>query len=244
SPRPCQTRVALERSRRQPSPPALAPARASHESAAQTVARRNGIPFRVRRARHLANASGESVSLSGQRRYHGSPVSARRVQLRSVRRQLELARADLDAGELSHHRVSAKIPPLLRGRFQSRVSDRLRPFHHDPRSCGRTFTSIDDAVLERRRRSAARVEVSLQTRDRSALQRLPAVPRILSWRQRSRRRRFASNRLDGTRGEIASASKRSTKAQSKRASCKHCRRAPNGVRHWFKQVDAPLLYYV
>ncbi len=37
-----------------------------------------------------------------------------------------------------HHRVAAKIPPLLRRRFQSRMSDRFREIHHPQRSRRRT----------------------------------------------------------------------------------------------------------
>ena len=43
----------------------------------------------------------------------------------AVRRQLQLARADLDAGELPPDRVAAEVPPLLRRRLQGRVPDRL-----------------------------------------------------------------------------------------------------------------------
>jgi hypothetical protein len=49
---------------------------------------------------------------------------------RTVRRQLELARADLDAGELPAHRIAAKVSSLLRRRFQDRMSDGFGQFHH------------------------------------------------------------------------------------------------------------------
>ena len=52
-----------------------------------------------------------------------SPAS----RLRHVRRQLELARADLVPGQLPDHRVAAEVPPLLRRRLQGRVPDRLGP---------------------------------------------------------------------------------------------------------------------
>ena len=47
-------------------------------------------------------------------------------RLGPVRRQLELARADLVPGQLPDHRVAAEVPPLLRRRLQGRVPDRLR----------------------------------------------------------------------------------------------------------------------
>ena len=48
---------------------------------------------------------------------------------RPLRRQLELARADLVPGQLPADRVAAEVPPLLRRRLQGRVPDRLR--QHD-----------------------------------------------------------------------------------------------------------------
>ena len=55
---------------------------------------------------------------------HGA-LRARRVGLGAVRRQLELARADLVPGQLPDHRVAAEVPPLLRRRLQGRVPHRL-----------------------------------------------------------------------------------------------------------------------
>ena len=58
-----------------------------------------------------------------------------RIGLRPVRRQLELARADLVSGQLPDHRIAAEVPPLLRRRFQGGMPDRLRQLcHHLPRS--------------------------------------------------------------------------------------------------------------
>ena len=46
---------------------------------------------------------------------------------RPVRRQLQLARADLVSGELPADRVAAEVPPLPRRRLQGRVPHRLGP---------------------------------------------------------------------------------------------------------------------
>ena len=58
---------------------------------------------------------------------------------RPVRRQLQLARADLVPGQLPAHRVAAEVPPLLRRRLQGRVPDRLGqladPLARSPTSC-------------------------------------------------------------------------------------------------------------
>ena len=67
-----------------------------------------------------------------------SALLAGRIRLRAVRRQLQLARPDLVAGQLSAHRVAAEVPPLLRRRFQDRMPDRLREIHHHQRGGRRT----------------------------------------------------------------------------------------------------------
>ena len=63
------------------------------------------------------------------RRRAGVPrrLPAGGVRQRHVRRQLELARADLDAGERADHPRAAAVLPLLRRRLHGRVPDRLRP---------------------------------------------------------------------------------------------------------------------
>ena len=62
----------------------------------------------------------------GRRGAHGA-LRAGRIGLGPVRRQLQLARPDLVAGELPDHRVAAEVSSLLRRRFQGRMPDRLRP---------------------------------------------------------------------------------------------------------------------
>ncbi len=81
---------------------------------------------RLRRARAVAASPATTRTCSSvggttlRRR-----LPARRVRHRAVRRQLQLARADLVAGQLPAHRVAAEVPPLLRRRLQGRVPDRL-----------------------------------------------------------------------------------------------------------------------
>ena len=52
-------------------------------------------------------------------------LSARRVGHRHVRRQLQLARPDLDAGECAAHSGAAELLPVLWRRLQSRMPDRF-----------------------------------------------------------------------------------------------------------------------
>src|SRR5271167_1441136 len=103
-------------------------------------ARRNGVPERPRRAGAFKNPRGETVSPRMRRHDARSPLLAGRSVLRTVRRELQLARAGLDADELSAHRVAAKVPSLLRRRFQSRVPDWLGKIH-DPERGGRRIVA-------------------------------------------------------------------------------------------------------
>ena len=54
-------------------------------------------------------------------------LPAGRVRHRHVRRQLELARADLDAGQRPHHPGAVAVLQLLRRRLHRGMPDRLRP---------------------------------------------------------------------------------------------------------------------
>ena len=54
-------------------------------------------------------------------------LPAGRVRFRHVRRQLELARADLDAGERARHPRAVAVLPVLRRQLQGRMSDRFGP---------------------------------------------------------------------------------------------------------------------
>ncbi len=76
--------------------------------------------------------------LSDPGRRPGIPrrLSARGVGYGDVRRQLELARTDLDAGQCPDHPGPAPVLPLLRQRFHRRMSHRLRP-EDEPLPSGR-----------------------------------------------------------------------------------------------------------
>ena len=128
-----------------------------------------------------------------------------RVQFRPVWRQFQLARAHLDAGQLSLDRVLAEIPPLLRRRLQDRMPGGLRPIHDHQRSGRRAIPAPDALVLEGPRWPAPGSEISSQAGDRSALSRLRSVPRVFRRRQWQRSGRVAPNRLDGTGRQTASA---------------------------------------
>ena len=130
--------VALERAGKGRAAAAVAAARQPHEEAAAPHARRDGVPVRLRRARALAASPRASVHARVERPALLGRVSTRRIDVRAVWRQLELARADLDAGQLPDHRVAAEVPPLLRRRLQGGVPDRVRPLSHHRRGRERT----------------------------------------------------------------------------------------------------------
>ena len=99
----------------------------------QPDARRVGVPLGLRRARALATSPRASVRARVERPALLGRVSAGRIDVRAVWRQLELARSDLDAGQLPDHRVAPEVPSLLRRRLHGRVPDRVRPLSHDRR---------------------------------------------------------------------------------------------------------------
>jgi hypothetical protein len=121
------------------------------------------------RKSHAANPSAFDVGGAELR----SRLLAGRVAQRAVRRQLELARADLDAGQLPDHRVAAEVPPLLRRRFQGRVPDRLGQVP-DPQGGGRRTEPAPDAACSSRAKTASGrcQDANAKLADRPALSRL------------------------------------------------------------------------
>ena len=94
--------------------------------AARARVRRVGVPLAVRAARRVALARRPPVRARRRRHVVADRLRARRVDHRHVRRQLELARAGLDAGQLPRRRGARPLCALLRRRPEGRVSDRAR----------------------------------------------------------------------------------------------------------------------
>src|SRR5690554_2170747 len=111
------TRLALARAGPRRTAVVVAAARSSHEAAVAANARRKRVPIRLRHPVVVAGPRRATVRVSLQRQPTLRGLRARRVVVRSVRRQLELARPDLAADELPAHRVAAEVPSLLRRRF-------------------------------------------------------------------------------------------------------------------------------
>ena len=109
------------------------PAHAGHRRRAQAAphpgadARRERVLRPARHPRAVAPPPGPSVRVPPRRAGLPRGLRARRFRQRHVRRQLELARPGLDAGQLPALQHAAAAPPLLRRRLQGGMPDRLGP---------------------------------------------------------------------------------------------------------------------
>src|SRR5258706_6876365 len=77
------------------------------------------------RARSFALSQGSSLRSTGEWKFEPSGLRAGGILYRLIRRQFKLARAHLVSGQLFARGIASKISPLLRRRFQSRVSHAL-----------------------------------------------------------------------------------------------------------------------
>ena len=107
-------------------PPPLSPHQGEARAHPRLPPRRERVPLRVRDSRPLAVPPRAPVRLP--RGGPGAPrrVPPRRLEQRDVRGELELAGADLDAGQRPDRPGSPEPLRLLRRRLQGRVPDRLR----------------------------------------------------------------------------------------------------------------------
>ena len=89
-------------------------------------ARRAGVPRAARHPVALAPPRRAPVRLPHRRAGVSRRLPAGRIEQRDVRRQLELARAGLDAGQRADRPRAAQLLPVLRRRLHGRVPDRIR----------------------------------------------------------------------------------------------------------------------
>src|SRR5262249_7415178 len=134
--------------------PVCARARPPHEAAAEADAGSVGVPVRLRRARAQLLPPRTSVSPGCSRwpLLRGS-LRAGRVDDRSVRWQLQLARSHLVTDQFSAHRVAEKVSPLLRRRFSGGVSHGIRAAVDAAADRERAFRTTPAHLRARRRRS-------------------------------------------------------------------------------------------
>ena len=133
----------------------------------------------------------------------GTPrrLPAGRIGQRHVRRQLELARPDLDAGQRDADQGAAELLRVLRGHVQDRVPDRVRDDDEPVRSRQGDFRSPDADLPARWQRTPAGVRGHREVPERSPLARPDPVLRVLPRRQRRGARRESPDRMDRSRGE-------------------------------------------
>ena len=120
---------------------------------------------------------------------------------RHVRRQLELARPDLDAGQHADRPRAASVLPLLRGFIHDRVPDWIGTADEPLRGGGGDRAPPLQHLPEGRAGEAARARDVAQVPGRSSLERLPAVLRVLPRRHRRGGRREPPDGVD--RGDRA-----------------------------------------
>ena len=148
----------------------LARARLPHDEAVAAHARRKRISLALRRARSLAHLPRSPLRFRIRRRALSREIPARRIRQRIVRRQLELARTDLDAGELSAGRKSAPLPSVLRRWTHRRMPNWLRR-HVDARGGRRRAVQPPAQALPARPgRAAPRLRQLRKISDGSPLQ--------------------------------------------------------------------------
>ena len=124
-------------------------------------------------------------------------LRARRVHHGPVRRELQLARADLVPAELPGDQRPGAVLPVLRRRLHRRVPDRVR----EPADAGqggrRPAGPAHLDLHPRARRPAAVLRRDCAFAVRSGLAGQPGVRRVLPRRQRRGARRLAPDRVDG-----------------------------------------------
>ncbi len=162
----------------------------------------------VRYPRALAGAPGPAVRAQRRRPRTSRRLRTGRVLDRSLRRQLELARADLVPGQLPDHRIAAEVPSLPGRGLQGRMPDGLGP-DADPLAGRRGTVAPPGADLPaQRRRAAAGLRLLDEVPAGSALARPDSLPRVLQRRRRLGGGRQPPDRVDRPRRQAVAAERR------------------------------------
>ncbi len=136
-----------------------------------------------------------------ERRASSRLRAGRKHELR-FRRELQLAWAGLVPDQLSHPRGAGALSPFLWRRRAGGMSEGFRR-DAEPRAGGDGTRAAHGQPLSARRKWRASVcGGRCALRDRSALARSRALPRIFPWRQRPRTGREPSNRVDRARRTV------------------------------------------
>ena len=129
-----------------------------HEAGARAHAGRERISLTLRRARRFAGLFGSPLRLRMRRVPLRSEICAGGIRQRHVRRQLQLARAGLDADQLPDHREPVQVRLILWRRLPRRVPDGLRHHAVARRGGGRSAQSADAHLPARCARPPAGVQ--------------------------------------------------------------------------------------
>src|SRR5262249_50979291 len=119
---------------------------------------------------------------TGERQRLPCRLRAGRIVHRAVRREFQLARADLVPRQLSADRIVAEIPSLSRRRLPGRVPHRFRPDDDIVGGRGRTLAPYDADLPEGTRRTTASTRYERHLSRRSELAGLDPLLRVLPWR--------------------------------------------------------------
>ena len=202
-PRAGAARLALERSQQRRLFPPLLDAQGATEPRADPHARRDGVPVALRHPLGVEGARG--APCRRRRAGVGEPRRLRtgRRHDAPLRRQLELARPDLDAGQLPDRRRAAPLPDVLRRRFRAGMPHRLRQQDEARPDRPRDRTPPHASVPAQRERPPSDLRRLRKDADGPALPRPDPLLRAFPRRHRPRPRRFAPDRLDGARRAAA-----------------------------------------
>ena len=165
-------------------------------------AERGRIPVGVRRAQRLAHP--RTAPGPGPRARHRpgiDRVRAGRIEQRALRRQLQLARADLDADQLHAGADDREVPPLPGRRLQGHRSVSGRHRDDLERRREAAFRPAREHLPPRSGRAHSRTARSEPVPKRPGMARPAAFQRVLPCRERPRPRRDAPDRLDRARRE-------------------------------------------
>ena len=188
-------RRGVHRLRRAPAP--LAPHPDEARAHPLLPPRRERVPLSLRHPLPLAPPPRAPVRLPGGRPGASRPVPPRRVQHRDVRGELELARADLDAGQRPDRPGPPEPLRLLRRRLQGRVPDRLREPDDPLRGREGDLPAPLEHLPARRERPPAGLRRLGEVPGRPALARPHPLLRVLPRRHRGRPRGQPPDGLDG-----------------------------------------------
>ena len=182
--------------RPQRAPAAVDPQPAEARARARLPARRERVPRAARHPLALAPSPGTSVRVPCRWPGIQGAVPAGRIEHRHVRRQLQLARPGMDAGQCADRPGAGEPVRLLRRRVHGRMPDRLGAPHDSVRSGAGDRAPADQHFPARRQRPAAGLRRNGPVPGRSALARPHPVLRVLPRRQRRRPRRQSPDGMD------------------------------------------------